>query len=106
DAARRARQQKKDAPKPKKVFTNEDVSPRSSSSATPTAAPAAAGSVPSASDAKDDASGQARGGDAASGDKSAAPVKNDEATWKAKFRDERAKLSDAERELDILQREA
>lgn len=106
DAARKARQQKKDAPKPKKVFTNDDVPSGSSpsSSSAPAATPAAA--TPT-TDTKDAASGPAGGSDAASGDKSAvAPAKNDEAGWKTKFRDERAKLADAERELDILQREA
>src|SRR5258707_15880072 len=81
DAARKARQQKKDAPKPKKVFTNEDVSTTTPSSGSSAPAPSAAATAPSTSDAKDNASGQAGSGDAASGDKSATPAKNDEATW-------------------------
>src|SRR5947209_20615333 len=40
DAARKARQQKKDAPKPKKVFTNEDVSTAPSAATPSNTAPA------------------------------------------------------------------
>jgi hypothetical protein len=103
DAARKARQQKKEAPKPKKVFTNDDVPSGSSSGTTSAPAPSATTTTP-AGDTKDNAGASEA---AATGDKSATPpAKNDEASWKAKFRDERAKLADAERELDILQREA
>src|SRR5262249_28743238 len=98
DAARKARQQKKDAPKPKKVFTNDDVPSGSSSNA-------GSGSSSSTAAPSGDSKNSANG-DAAAGDKNAAaPGKNDEASWKSKFHDERAKLADAERELDILQRE-
>ena len=108
DAARKARQQKKDAPKPKKVFTNEDVSTIPPSSANSNATPSSTGASPTADATKDnaDAGGVASSNNAAAGDKSAAPAKSAEAAWRDKFRDERAKLADAERELDILQREA
>src|SRR5262249_60409681 len=66
---------------------------------------ASAPAQPSSTDSKDTTGGQATG-DAAPGDKAAAPEKNDEAAWKLKFHDERSKLADAERELDLLQREA
>jgi hypothetical protein len=108
DAARKARQQKKDAPKPKKVFTNEDVSTAPPASANSNAAPPSTSTSPAADATKDNAAatGSASSGDAVGGNKSAAPAKSAEATWRDKFRDERAKLADAERELDILQREA
>lgn len=108
DAARKARQQKKDAPKPKKVFTNEDVSTAPPPSASSNATPSSTSTSPTADATKDntDAGGAPSSGDAAAGNKPAAPTKSAEATWRDKFRDERAKLADAERELDILQREA
>lgn len=107
DAARKARQQKKDAPKPKKVFTNEDVSTALPSAATPSnTAPAPTANSSTPADTKENASGQAADGDKIPPDKSAPMPKNDEATWRGRFRDERAKLADAERELDILQRES
>jgi hypothetical protein len=107
DAARKARQQKKDAPKPKKVFTNEDVSTALPSAATPSnTAPAPTTNSSTPADTKEEVSGQAAAGDKTASDKSAPAPKNDEATWRGRFRDERAKLADAERELDILQREA
>jgi hypothetical protein len=107
DAARKARQQKKDAPKPKKVFTNEDVSTAPPTSANSHAVPPSTSTSPATDAPKDTAaSGPAGSGDGAAGNKSAAPAKSAEATWRDKFREERAKLAEAERELDILQREA
>jgi hypothetical protein len=107
DAARKARQQKKDAPKPKKVFTNEDVSTAPPTSANSHAVSPSTSTSPATDAPKDTAaSGPAGSGDGAAGNKSAAPAKSAEATWRDKFREERAKLAEAERELDILQREA
>jgi chromosome segregation ATPase len=106
DAARKARQQKKDAPKPKKVFTNEDVSTAPSAATPSNTAPAPTTNSSTPADTKEEVSGQAAAGDKTASDKSAPAPKNDEATWRGRFRDERAKLADAERELDILQREA
>src|ERR1700760_4030336 len=85
DAARKAREQKKSEAKPKKVFTNDDVAP----------APAPTAPATAATDAKTDG----KEGDAA--DK---PL--DEAGWRKRFAEQRAKISQAEQELDILQRES
>ncbi len=98
DAARKAREQKKEAPKPKKVFTNDDFG---GGAAAPPAAPAAAAN----SDAKENAEGQANT-DKAPADKASGAGKTDEEKWRKRFRDARANLADAEKELDILQREA
>ena len=107
DAARKARQQKKDAPKPKKVFTNEDVSTVPPSSTNPNAAPPSTSTSPAADATKDNAVATgAASRDTPAGNQSSAPAKSAEATWRDKFREARAKLADAERELDILQREA
>jgi hypothetical protein len=102
DAARRSREDKKNAPKEKKVYTDDDVSPAS--------APAASQSAPAPS-----------GAAAASGDAPAPPVhaadgtadpkipqaadKNDEKSWRGRFAAQRDKIARAEKELDVLQRE-
>jgi predicted RNase H-like nuclease (RuvC/YqgF family) len=93
DAARKAREQKKEAPKPKKVYTNEDLG---GASAAPAATPPAANAD---ADAKEKPEGQANT------DATAAPNKNNEAAWRKRFQEAREKLADAEKELDILQRE-
>ena len=96
DAARKAREQKKAAQKPKKVFTDDDVKPAEPPPAPPAAADAA---TPS---------------DEAKLEKSQAPAQaqpeaenpNSEKAWRKRFADQRRKISDAELELDVLQREA
>jgi chromosome segregation ATPase len=103
DAARKAREQKKNEAKPKKVFTNDDVAPaRTAAPAAPTAA------TPAPTEAKEGEANAAKPGEAtadAKGDKSAAPD-NSEAGWRKRFAEQRAKISQAEQELDVLQREA
>jgi hypothetical protein len=98
EAARKAREHKKEAPKPKKVYTNDDVS------STPAPAP------PTAAAKTDDATKSPEAGsnaeataDAAKGDKNA--DKNSEAAWRKRFKEAREKLAQTEKELDILQRE-
>jgi hypothetical protein len=93
DAARKAREQQKTAPKPKKVYTDDDVKP-----ATPAVDP---GAIP----------GQPAGGAQATPDNAqgsaAGTAKNDpETAWKKRFADQRDKIAAAEKELDILQRES
>jgi len=99
EAARKAREQKKkDAAKPKKVYTDEDVNHLTS------------GGVPAASDA--DASGAAKEGGKNSeaqgkdaGAKTSEPQESAESKWRKQFREVYANLDRAQRELDILQRE-
>jgi hypothetical protein len=93
DAARKAREEKKTAPKPKKVFTDDDVSPK------PAEQP------PSAAAAPDDASASAKPGTL----KASAPKEEDphsEKAWRNRFADQHKKISDAELELNVLEREA
>jgi predicted RNase H-like nuclease (RuvC/YqgF family) len=94
DAARKARAEQKTAPKPKKVFTNDDIP-----SAAPPPAPAAA-----AGTNKDAAQAQA---DDKSAQKSTDPADDPktEAYWRKHAQKLRAKLATAEQELDVLQRE-
>jgi glucose/arabinose dehydrogenase len=95
EAARKAREQKKAEPKPKKVYTNEDFG-----GGTP--APAAAATATP--------NGEPKEGADATGDKDKAPAdganKNGEEAWRKRFKEARDKLAQAEQELDILQREA
>lgn len=95
DAARRAREEKKNAAKPKKVFTDDDVS---KSAPAPEPAPAAAaGGFGSATDTGNQ--GKQTDADATKEDP------NGEKAWRKRFQDHRAKIAKAEKELDVLQRE-
>lgn len=98
DAARKAREQKKEAPKPKKVFTNDDIAP---------AAPAPATSGTQAQGGDKAAQPQAAGKESASAKDSGAPKEdpNGEAAWRKRFADQRTKIAKAQAELDVLQRE-
>jgi chromosome segregation ATPase len=82
DAARRSREQKKAAPKPKKVYTDDDIKP---------AAPASEAGAGGAQAAQGAVAGTGKDGA--------------ETTWRKRFADQRAKIAAAEKELDILQRE-
>jgi hypothetical protein len=90
DAARKAREDKKNAAKPKKVYTDDDVKP---------AAPAPVENPGTAAGAAL-AAAQQKGGDAAP-----AEDPNGEAAWRKKFKMQHDKITKAETELDLLQRE-
>ena len=91
-AARRSREQQKNAPKPAKVVTNDDFpSP-------PPSTPPTAGDQKASSDAKRDA-------DQSSAEEAAENDPKSEAYWRKRFQKLHDKLAQAEKELDILQRE-
>jgi hypothetical protein len=94
DAARKARAEQKTAPKPKKVFTNDDI---------PSAAPPP---PPATADAANKNAPQQQGDDL-SAKKSTDPadVPNSEAYWRKRAKKLRDKLAMAQQELDVLQRE-
>lgn len=104
DAARKAREekQKKDAQKPKKVYTDDDIKP-----ATPdkpeiqnaSAAGAAASGTEGAAGEAQAANAQKPGGAEQKEDP------NGEKAWRRRFAEQHKKIADAEKELDILQRE-
>jgi len=105
DAARKAREQKKDQSKPKKVFDEDNIpkAPRGNEGAAPTAPTAA-------TDAQAQAAAQAQGaapaqGDPAAGGTGGAAAKSPEEIWRARFKAQRDKIARAEKELDLLQRE-
>jgi len=96
DAARKAREQRKVASKPKKVFTDDDVKP-----AEAPAAPAAPSDATSPSEGRQLQKPQAAG--AQNEDDKEDP--NSEKAWRKRFANQHRKISDAELELDVLQRE-
>lgn len=91
-AARKARDQKKEAPKAAKVFDNDSI-PTTGGVSTVGSAPAAPGDA--------DANGSANPSGAA-----AAPAANDEKTWRDRFATLHHKLDQDQAELGILEREA
>ncbi|MGH9684732.1 MAG: hypothetical protein ACRD4S_14115 [Candidatus Acidiferrales bacterium] len=92
-AARRAREQKKDAPKAAKVFTNDNIPTQGGISAV--------GEAPSSSSA-DNSQNAAAGSPAAN---SGFPDGNDEKGWRSLFAKLHHKLDQDQSELEILQRE-
>jgi len=96
DAARKAREDKKNAAKPKKVYTDDDVKPAAAAAATTaTAAPGDASGAPATG----------AGGPQKADEAAAKEDPNGEKAWRKRFKDQHDKLAKAETELDILQRE-
>lgn len=100
DAARKAREQKKVAPKPKKVFTDDDVAPKPAE----TPAPAATSASPDGSPAPEGLPSTKPRTSPQSSAENEDPTS--EKAWRKRFADLRQKITDAELELDVLQREA
>src|SRR5229473_2927119 len=118
DAARKAREAKKDTTKPKKVYTDDDVK---RSAPEPVPAPAAApgdASGTAAATAVQAAGGAAKTGDGAktgdrakpgdapkTGETTKTEDPNGQAAWRRRFQVQRDKITKAEKELEILGRE-
>jgi hypothetical protein len=100
DAARKAREQKKIAPKPKKIFTDDDVAAKPASDVP---VPAEASTTSGKSD-DGTAQGKAPVSKADMSEKKEDP--NSEAAWRKRFAGQRRKIADAEEALSVLQREA
>jgi hypothetical protein len=98
DAARKAREEKKTAVKPKKVFTEDDISPRPAPKDAQQAAPATA-----PTDAAQQPATQSADGVAAA--KAGDVQESDEVKWRKRFKTAREKLAAAEKQLDVLQRD-
>jgi hypothetical protein len=92
-AARKAREQKKDQPKPAHVFDNDNVPKAGGISAV--------GATPSEDSADGSAPTEANSGDS----KAAASSPNDEKSWRDRFAKLRHKLDEDQADLDIMQRE-
>jgi chromosome segregation ATPase len=110
DAARKAREekQKKDAQKPKKVYTDDDIKPAmpdkpevqnaSAGGATTSGTQGATAATGAAATATG-----ATGSQKADGEEKEDP--NSEKAWRRRFSEQHRKIADAEKELDVLQRE-
>ncbi len=85
-AARKAREQQKTAPAAKKVITNDDIPAAKNTTAT-------------------DASASSKEGSAQAGGKADENDPKSEAYWKKRFQEARDKISQSEKELDVMQRE-
>ena len=90
EAARKAKEEKKDNPKPKKVYTDDDISTKKSDVSVVGNPPAPA-----------DATAPPDAGTAAPAKGTLTP----EQKWRKAFAAQRAKIAQAEKELDVLQRE-
>jgi chromosome segregation ATPase len=95
DAARRAREAKQTAPKPRKVYTDDDVS-------RPKPAPAATSTTDNSSTQE---SSKPAAGTSAKTPTSAQLDAKAEADWRKRFKEQHENIARAEKELDILQRE-
>lgn len=109
DAARKAREekQKKDAQKPKKVYTDDDIKP-----ATPDKPEiqnvSVAGAAPSGTETLSTSGTQAGAGqkpEDAKKDNAEKEDPNGEKAWRRRFAEQHKKISDTEKEIEILQRE-
>ncbi|HUL35471.1 MAG TPA: hypothetical protein VL128_16415 [Candidatus Eisenbacteria bacterium] len=87
DAARKARAEQKTTPKPKKVFTNDDIPSAPAPDASAKPAPAPGGQADTAQGSADDSNTKG------------------EAYWRKRFQKQHEKITQSEQELDILQRE-
>src|SRR6266576_7109755 len=95
DAVRKAREKKKDAPKPKKIYTDDDVK-KSAPEPAPPAAPGVAGGTVAAT------ATQAAGSSAKTGDATKTEDPNGQAAWRRRFQAQRDKIAKLMKELDIL----
>lgn len=96
EAARKAREARKNAPRAKYVFTNDNIP------ASPSAGPSVVGTAtPAAAPGSQAATAEEEKQRAASEE----DKKKEEAEWRKKFSEARARLAAAEKELDVIQRE-
>lgn len=99
DAARKAKEQKKDAPKPKRVYTEDDIVTKKTDISVVGTAPVQQDQT--ATQSNTDAAKTAKAGDK---DKEKEDP-NSEKAWRKRFAELRKKIEAAEQELSVLQRE-
>jgi len=102
DAARKAREEKKNAQKPKKVFTDDDVKPANPSGEKPSVQNADA-TQGTKSETEGASTATAKGLQKGEGEEKENP--NSEKAWRKRFAEQHGKIAKAEKELDVLQRE-
>lgn len=103
DAARKARERKKEAAKPKHVYTDDDMTRVQSAPVNVVGTAPASGAEASAASKGKVGAQPPEGPQAAT--KKAQPQESEEAKWRKRFREVRDNLARAEKQLDILQRE-
>ena len=99
DAARRARERKKEAPKPKHVYTDDDLARMESAPVNVVGTP-----TETAAD-KSKVGTKSSNGATNAATKSSGPQESEETKWRKRFREVRDNLARAEKQLEILQRE-
>jgi len=105
DAARKAREDKKNAPKAKRVFTDDDVKPAAPPAPEKPAA-TAGGAAPGASSGAEGtiaASGAAAGAQKPGDTQKEDP--NSEKAWRKRFSEQHERIARTEKEIEVLQRE-
>lgn len=100
DAARKAREEKKTAPKPKKVFTDDDIASKPAVDV-----PAPSQTLPSSIESGD-LTPQVKAPVSKTDISEKKEDPNSEAAWRKRFAAQRRKIADAEEALSVLQREA
>jgi chromosome segregation ATPase len=101
DAARKAREKKKESAKPKKVYTDEDITELK-----PGGVSTVGQEPPAAVPAEGEQNQAAKSGEKAEGAaKAAEEDKDQEKMWRKRFQQAYAKLAQLQKELDVLQRE-
>jgi chromosome segregation ATPase len=103
DAARKAREQKKTAPKARKVFTDEDVAQKPNAEIPPPSSTLNTSDTVGSSESKTGTAAESK--ESSSSD----PEKKDtnpETAWRKRFAAQHKKIADAQQELEVLQREA
>jgi hypothetical protein len=98
DAARKAREQKKNAPKPKKVLTDDDIAAKPAESTPPV--------VPSDATSGEIVKPAVKPEIALAQDAAQTEDPNSEKAWRKRFAAQRKKIADAEQYLEVLQRES
>ena len=104
DAARKSRDDKKTASKPKKVFTEDDIAPRPVTPSPQVQQPAT-GTAPNTNPVTGEPVTTAPVNGQNSDANNTAPQEGDEATWRKRFKAARESLATAQKQLDILQRD-
>jgi len=100
DAARKARERKKEAPKPKHVYTEDDLASMRSAPVNVVGTP-----TETAADSKSKVGTNGSNGTTNAATKSSGPQETEETKWRKRFREVHDNLARAEKQLEILQRE-
>jgi polyhydroxyalkanoate synthesis regulator phasin len=104
DAARKSRDDKKTAAKPKKVFTEDDITPRPVTPSPQVQQPAT-GTAPNTNPISGEPLTAKPPTEESAGSNNVAPQESDEVTWRKRFKAARSSLAEAQKQLDILQRD-